>query len=179
MEPVPVQILPATEPGSICVVNRAAQPGLANQHHRQPGSEQGVVAGSWSRWATGASGCSGPAREDPSIDQPVPPASGGGADPLNRRGDEAPVQGLAGVRWPGNPLIAWKQEWRAHRSENYPGLQGDTLRQVLVDHCLRRADWERVHYRSTVAQVWEYLDRAYQRQDVFLHDLMKPVLAHI
>jgi hypothetical protein len=29
-----------------------------------------------------------------------------------------------------------------------------------------------------VAQVWEYLDRAYQRQDVFLHDLMKPVFAH-
>jgi hypothetical protein len=29
-----------------------------------------------------------------------------------------------------------------------------------------------------VAQVWEYLDRANQRQDVFLHDLMKPVLAH-
>ncbi len=29
-----------------------------------------------------------------------------------------------------------------------------------------------------MAQVWEYLDRAYQQQDVFLHDLMKPVLAH-
>jgi hypothetical protein len=29
-----------------------------------------------------------------------------------------------------------------------------------------------------VALVWEYMDRAYQRQDVFLHDLMKPVLAH-
>jgi hypothetical protein len=39
-------------------------------------------------------------------------------------------------------------------------------------------DKERVRYRSTVAQGLEYLDRAYQRQDVFLHDLMKPVLAH-
>ncbi len=52
------------------------------------------------------------------------------------------------------------------------------MRRVLVDRCLRPVDRERVHYRSTVAQVWECLDRAYQRQDVFLHDLMKPVLAH-
>jgi hypothetical protein len=66
----------------------------------------------------------------------------------------------------------------AHHWENYPGLQGDALRWVLVDRCLRPVDRESVRYRSTVAQVWEYLDRAYQQQDVFLHDLMKPVLAH-
>jgi hypothetical protein len=74
--------------------------------------------------------------------------------------------------------IAWKREWTAQHQENYPGLQGDALRRVLVERCLHPADKERVRYRSTVAQVWEYLDRAYQRQDVFLHDLMKPVLAH-
>jgi hypothetical protein len=74
--------------------------------------------------------------------------------------------------------IAWKREWRAHHQENYPSLQGDALRRVLVDCCLRPADKERVRYRSTVAQVWEYLDRAYHQQDVFLYDLMKPVLAH-
>jgi hypothetical protein len=74
--------------------------------------------------------------------------------------------------------IAWKREWTAHHQENYPGLQGDALRRVLVERCLRPADKERVRYRSTVAKVWEYLDRAYQRQDVFLHDLMKPVFAH-
>jgi hypothetical protein len=74
--------------------------------------------------------------------------------------------------------IAWKREWMAYPWENYPGLQGDALRLVLVDHCLCPLDRERVRYRSTVAQVWEYLDRAYQRQDVFLHDLIKPVLAH-
>jgi hypothetical protein len=74
--------------------------------------------------------------------------------------------------------IAWKREWTAHHQENYPGLQGDALRRVLVERCLRPADKERIRYRSTVAQVWEYLDRAYQRQDVFLHDLMKPVFAH-
>jgi hypothetical protein len=27
-------------------------------------------------------------------------------------------------------------------------------------------------------QVWEYLDRTYMRQDVFLHDLMKTIYAH-
>jgi hypothetical protein len=74
--------------------------------------------------------------------------------------------------------IAWKREWRAHHQENYLGLQGDALRRALVECCLRPADKERVRYRSTVAQVWKYLDRAYQRQDVFLLDLMKPVLAH-
>jgi hypothetical protein len=74
--------------------------------------------------------------------------------------------------------IAWKREWRAHHEENYPGLQGDALRRVLVERCLHTADRERVLYRSTAAQVWEYLDWAYKQQDVFLHDLMKPVLAH-
>jgi hypothetical protein len=28
-----------------------------------------------------------------------------------------------------------------------------------------------------VSQVWEYLDRAYMRQNTFLHDLMKLVYA--
>jgi hypothetical protein len=74
--------------------------------------------------------------------------------------------------------IAWKREWRAHHLRNYPSLQGDTLRRVLVERCLQPADKERVRYRSALAQVWEYLDRAYMRQDVFQHDLMKPVLSH-
>ncbi len=74
--------------------------------------------------------------------------------------------------------IAWKRELTAHHQENYPGLQGDALRRVLVERCPRPADKKRVRYRSTVAQVWEYLDRAYQQQDVFLHDLMKLVFAH-
>ncbi len=55
--------------------------------------------------------------------------------------------------------IAWKREWRAHHQENYPGLQGDALRGVLVERCLHPVDKERVRYRSTMAQVWEYLDR--------------------
>jgi hypothetical protein len=59
--------------------------------------------------------------------------------------------------------------------ENYPGMQGDALRRVLVERCLRPANKERVCYRSTVGQVWEYLDQAYIPQDTFLHDLMKPV----
>jgi hypothetical protein len=42
---------------------------------------------------------------------------------------------------------------------------------------LQPADKEQVRYRSTVSQVWEYLDRAYMRQDTFLHDLIKPVHA--
>jgi hypothetical protein len=57
-------------------------------------------------------------------------------------------------------------------------MQGDALRRVLVERCLRPADKERVRYWSARGQVWEYLDRAYMRQDVFPHDLMKPALAH-
>ncbi len=48
---------------------------------------------------------------------------------------------------------------------------------MLVERCLQPADKERVRYRSPVGQVWEYLYRAYMRQDVFLHDLMKPIHA--
>ncbi len=54
---------------------------------------------------------------------------------------------------------------------NYDGLQDDAQRRVLVDRCLRSADKERVRYKSSMDQVWEYLDRAYLRQDVFLHDI--------
>jgi hypothetical protein len=67
--------------------------------------------------------------------------------------------------------IAWKLEWRAHHAANYDGLQDDAQRRVLVDRCLGSADKERVRYKSSMDQVWEYLDRAYLRQDVFLHDL--------
>jgi hypothetical protein len=74
--------------------------------------------------------------------------------------------------------IAWKREWQAHHQENYPSMQGDALRRVLVERCLRPANMERVRYRSTVGQVLEYLYMAYMRQDVFPHDLMKPALAH-
>jgi hypothetical protein len=40
-------------------------------------------------------------------------------------------------------------------------MQGNALRRVLVKRCLWLADKERVLYRSTVGQVWEYLDQAY------------------
>jgi hypothetical protein len=46
-----------------------------------------------------------------------------------------------------------------------------------VERCLRPVDKERVRYRASVIQVWEYLDRTHMRQDVFLHDLMKLIYA--
>ncbi len=48
-------------------------------------------------------------------------------------------------------------------------------RQHPEDECLRPADKKRFQYKSNMDQVWEYLDRAYLRQDTFLHDLMKQV----
>ncbi len=73
--------------------------------------------------------------------------------------------------------IAWKQEWRAHHQENYPGLQEDALKRVLVDIALGRVA-RRVRYKANVDQVWEPLDwSSYLRQDTFLHDLTNPVYA--
>jgi hypothetical protein len=54
-------------------------------------------------------------------------------------------------------------------------MQGVAMRRVLVDRCVRPTGKERVCYWSAVEQVWEYLDWAYMRQDVFLQDLVKPV----
>src|SRR5450830_266923 len=73
--------------------------------------------------------------------------------------------------------VAWKREWNQHHMENYPGLQGDSLKRVLVERSLLPVDKERVRYKPSLAEVWEYLDRTYIRHDTFLHDLTKPVLS--
>src|SRR5450830_1262795 len=73
--------------------------------------------------------------------------------------------------------VAWKREWNQHHMENYPGLQGDSLKRVLVERSLRPVDKERVRYKPSLKEVWEYLDRTYIRHDTFLHDLMEPVLS--
>src|SRR5450830_1813375 len=73
--------------------------------------------------------------------------------------------------------VAWKQEWNQHHMDNYPGLQGDSLKRVLVERSLLPVDKDRVRYKPSLKEVWEYLDRTYIRHDTFLHDLMKPVLS--
>src|SRR5450830_1702910 len=73
--------------------------------------------------------------------------------------------------------VAWKREWNQHHMENYPGLQGDSLKRVLVERSLLPVDKDRVRYKPSLKEVWEYLDRTYIRHDTFLHDLMKPVLS--
>src|SRR5450830_463615 len=73
--------------------------------------------------------------------------------------------------------VAWKREWNQHHMENYPGLQGDSLKRILVERSLLPVDKDRVRYKPSLKEVWEYLDRTYIRHDTFLHDLMKPVLS--
>ncbi len=73
--------------------------------------------------------------------------------------------------------ITWKRAWKAHDQENYPDLQGDSLRRVLVERSLRPVDKERVKFKSTIKAVWELLDRIYARTDTFLMDLMAPLKA--
>src|SRR5450830_1017722 len=48
--------------------------------------------------------------------------------------------------------VAWKQEWNQHHMENYPGLQGDSLKRVLVERSLRPVDKERVRYKPSLAE---------------------------
>jgi hypothetical protein len=181
MEPVLVRIHPATQPPSQAVSSRSTmQPSL--DWLSSTIADLGVSRGSWP-----AAGATGPQEQVDAL------ALLARTQALTSQSLQQVAEGLTcwtdtemkhlSKDWPvidGQVFhyIAWKREWMAHHRQNYPGLQGDALRRVLVDRCLRPVDRERVRYRSTVAQVWEYLDRAYQRQDVFLHDLMKPVLAH-
>src|SRR5450830_952323 len=48
--------------------------------------------------------------------------------------------------------VAWKREWNQHHMENYPGLQGDSLKRVLVERSLRPVDKERVRYKPSLAE---------------------------
>jgi hypothetical protein len=181
MEPVPVRVIPATQPPSqVSSTRSTVQPSL--EWLANTIADLGV-----SRGLLPAAGAAGPPEQvdalallsrtqaltSQSLQQVAERLTRWMDAEMKHRSKDWPV-------FDGQVIhhIAWKREWRAHHQENYPGLQGDTLRRVLVYHCLRPADRERVCYRSTVAQVWEYLDRAYQQQYIFLHDLMKPVLAH-
>ncbi len=73
--------------------------------------------------------------------------------------------------------ITWKGEWTAHHAENYWGLQGGCPEEDVGEAVPQASGKEMVRYKSTVTQVWEYLDRAYLYQDTYLHDLMKLVQA--
>ncbi len=97
MMPVPVRVIPATQrlnqetstwptvqPSMEWLTNTIADFGMD-------------ASGLWPCLAAGASRYFDSACQDAGSDQPVPPASGREADPLDGRGDEALVQGLAGV----------------------------------------------------------------------------------
>jgi hypothetical protein len=163
MEHVPVRVIPATQLTSQATSTRlAVQPSLEWLTHTIAGL--GV-----SRGSRPAAGVAGPqeqvdalallARTRALTSQSLQQVAEGLTDAkMNHQSKDWPVFDGQVIHY-----IAWKREWRAHHQGNYSGLQGDALRPGC---------------RSTVAQVWEYLDQAYQRQDVFLHDMMKPVLAH-
>jgi hypothetical protein len=61
--------------------------------------------------------------------------------------------------------------------ENCLDLKEDSLKRVLVERCLQPADREQVRYKPFLKEVWEYLDRVYDRPKTFLHDLIRPVLS--
>ena len=56
-------------------------------------------------------------------------------------------------------------------------LSGDRLKRIMVERCLPEDVKERVLYKRTLEDIWKYLHMAYNRPDVFLHNLMAPVNA--
>ena len=56
-------------------------------------------------------------------------------------------------------------------------FERDSLKRIMVERCLPEDVTERVQYKRTLEDIWKYLDMAYNRPDVFLHDLMAPVKA--
>jgi hypothetical protein len=78
------------QPGDFCKIFSPAHHRVAGQHVLRPGCGQEVKTGLWARQAAGrhfnAVGL------DPGPNQPVSSASCGGANPLDRCGDQAPVQ---------------------------------------------------------------------------------------
>jgi hypothetical protein len=69
----------------------------------------------------------------------------------------------------------WKKEWQRHHQDKYRDLKGDSLKRIMLERCLPEEVKERVLYKRTIEDIWKYLDTAYNRPDVFLHDLMEPV----
>ena len=47
----------------------------------------------------------------------------------------------------------------------------------MMERCLPEEVKERVQVKRTIEEIWKYLDMAYNRPDVFLHDLMARVNA--
>ena len=69
----------------------------------------------------------------------------------------------------------WKKEWQRHHHDKYKDLKGDSLKRIMLERCLPAEVKERVLFKRTIEEIWKYLDTAYNRPDVFLHDLMEPI----
>jgi len=94
------------------------------------------------------------------------------------------LDGLEGgsQEWPkftGKVLAyaVWKKEWQRHHLDKYVDLKADSLKRIMLERCLPEEVKERVQFKRTIEDIWKYLDIAYNRPDVFLHDLMAPVNA--
>ena len=69
----------------------------------------------------------------------------------------------------------WKKEWKRHHLDKYSDLNGDSLKRIMLERCLPREVKERVQCKKTIEDIWKYLDMAFNRPDVVLHDLMSLV----
>jgi len=68
----------------------------------------------------------------------------------------------------------WKKDWMRHHQETYPDLKEHHLKRVLGEQCLPGDLKDRIQFKETMKEVWEFLDTAFVKPNQFLNELMQP-----
>jgi hypothetical protein len=69
----------------------------------------------------------------------------------------------------------WKKAWKKHHKDVYPNLTVDHLKRVLEEKCLPEEVKDRITFKETMEEVWEFLDLTFIRPNQYIVDLMKPI----
>jgi hypothetical protein len=71
---------------------------------------------------------------------------------------------------------SWKKELMKHNTDVYPNLTVDHLKRVMMEKCLPEDIKDRICYKQTMEEVWEFLYMSFVRPNQYFHKLMKPIL---
>ena len=69
----------------------------------------------------------------------------------------------------------WKKDWMRHHQETYPDLKEHHLKRVLGEQCLPGDLKDRIQFKETMKEVWEFLDTAFVKPNQFFNELMQPI----
>ena len=69
----------------------------------------------------------------------------------------------------------WKKDWMRHHRETYPDLKEHHLKRVLREQCLPDDLKDRIQFKETMKEVWEFLDTAFVKPNQFFNELMQPI----